>query len=141
MISTTLTRRFQSLSMAGKMPYPSASMWAIYSEPSCIFFTGVSYLRMFAHTLLRSQAYLRSIRLVWSPLVLVLMGLPTHTSLTLTLVTNGNCGSTCALFSTLMKEHHNATIAVFGGRPGQSIEFKGNVIIPIFQRPFSTMRP
>jgi hypothetical protein len=25
-----------------------------------------------------------------------------------------------------MKERHNTTIAVFGGRPGQSIEFKGN---------------
>ena len=26
-----------------------------------------------------------------------------------------------------MKELHNTTIAVFGGRPGQSIEFKGNI--------------
>ncbi|KAH9996284.1 hypothetical protein BJV77DRAFT_1059470 [Russula vinacea] len=34
------------------------------------------------------------------------------------IVTNGNC-------ATLMKERHNTTIAVFGGRPGQSIEFKG----------------
>jgi len=41
------------------------------------------------------------------------------------IVTNGNCASTCALFSTLMWERHNTTIAVFGGRPGQSIEFKG----------------
>ncbi|KAI9463958.1 hypothetical protein BJY52DRAFT_1184373 [Lactarius psammicola] len=41
------------------------------------------------------------------------------------IVTNGNCASTCAMFSTLMSERHNTTIAVFGGRPGQSIEFKG----------------
>ncbi|KAH8986955.1 hypothetical protein EDB86DRAFT_2211251 [Lactarius hatsudake] len=41
------------------------------------------------------------------------------------IVTNGNCASTCAMFSTLMRERHNTTIAVFGGRPGQSIEFKG----------------
>ncbi|KAH9048887.1 hypothetical protein EDB84DRAFT_1585859 [Lactarius hengduanensis] len=40
-------------------------------------------------------------------------------------ITNGNCASTCAMFSTLMRERHNTTIAVFGGRPGQSIEFKG----------------
>ncbi|KAH9968140.1 hypothetical protein BC827DRAFT_1122317 [Russula dissimulans] len=41
------------------------------------------------------------------------------------IVTNGNCASTCALFSTVMRERHGTTIAVFGGRPGQSIEFKG----------------
>ncbi|KAI0251842.1 hypothetical protein BJV78DRAFT_1125641 [Lactifluus subvellereus] len=41
------------------------------------------------------------------------------------IVTNGNCASTCASFSTLMRERHNTTIAVFGGRPGRSIEFKG----------------
>lgn len=41
------------------------------------------------------------------------------------IVTNGNCASTCALFSTLMRERHNTTIAVFGGSPGQSMEFKG----------------
>ncbi|KAH9053608.1 hypothetical protein EDB87DRAFT_1569255 [Lactarius vividus] len=41
------------------------------------------------------------------------------------IVTNGNCASTCATFSTLMRERHNTTIAVFGGRPGRGIEFKG----------------
>ncbi|KAH8112345.1 hypothetical protein DFH11DRAFT_1511719 [Phellopilus nigrolimitatus] len=40
-------------------------------------------------------------------------------------VSNGNCASTCAMFSTLMNERHNTTIAVFGGKPGQNIEFKG----------------
>ncbi|KAG6827294.1 hypothetical protein H0H92_012459 [Tricholoma furcatifolium] len=41
------------------------------------------------------------------------------------IVSNGNCASTCAMFSTLMYEQHNTTIAVFGGKPGQNIEFKG----------------
>ncbi|KAF4603214.1 hypothetical protein EYR38_003625 [Pleurotus pulmonarius] len=41
------------------------------------------------------------------------------------IVSNGQCASTCAMFSTLMNERHNTKIAVFGGRPGQSIEFKG----------------
>ncbi|KAI0267472.1 hypothetical protein BC834DRAFT_822437 [Gloeopeniophorella convolvens] len=41
------------------------------------------------------------------------------------IVSNGNCASTCAMFSTVMNERHNTTIAVFGGRPGQNIEFKG----------------
>lgn len=41
------------------------------------------------------------------------------------IVTNGNCASTCAMFSTLMRERHNTTVAVFGGRPGRSMEFKG----------------
>ncbi|KAL0578818.1 hypothetical protein V5O48_003186 [Marasmius crinis-equi] len=41
------------------------------------------------------------------------------------IVGNGNCASTCAMFSTLMNERLGTKIAVFGGRPGQNIEFKG----------------
>ncbi|TFL05000.1 hypothetical protein BDV98DRAFT_281055 [Pterulicium gracile] len=41
------------------------------------------------------------------------------------IVGNGWCASTCAMFSTLMFEQHGTEIAVFGGRPGQPIEFKG----------------
>lgn len=41
------------------------------------------------------------------------------------LVSNGNCASTCAMFSTLMNERHNIKIAVFGGKPGEIMEFKG----------------
>jgi len=41
------------------------------------------------------------------------------------LVSNGNCASTCAMFSTLMNERHNTKIAVFGGKPGEIMEFKG----------------
>ncbi|KAF5384319.1 hypothetical protein D9615_003317 [Tricholomella constricta] len=40
-------------------------------------------------------------------------------------VNNGNCASTCAMFSTLMNERHNTKIAVFGGKPGEKMEFKG----------------
>ncbi|KAI0772808.1 hypothetical protein BD413DRAFT_34506 [Trametes elegans] len=41
------------------------------------------------------------------------------------IVGNGNCASTCAMFSTLMNERHNASIAVFGGKPGLLTQFKG----------------
>jgi hypothetical protein len=41
------------------------------------------------------------------------------------IVSNGWCASTCAMFSTLMFEEHQTEIAVFGGRPGQSIQYKG----------------
>uniref|UniRef100_A0A8H8CIE2 Tail specific protease domain-containing protein n=1 Tax=Psilocybe cubensis TaxID=181762 RepID=A0A8H8CIE2_PSICU len=41
------------------------------------------------------------------------------------IVSNGNCASTCAMFSTLMFERHNTKIAVFGGKPGENVEFKG----------------
>lgn len=41
------------------------------------------------------------------------------------MVGNGACPSTCALFSTLMYERLNTKVAIFGGRPGQHIEFKG----------------
>lgn len=34
------------------------------------------------------------------------------------------------MFSTLMNERHNTTIAIFGGNPNQSIEFKGMHFIP-----------
>ena len=40
-------------------------------------------------------------------------------------VSNGNCASTCAQFSTLMYEQHNTTIAVFGGKPNGTMQFKG----------------
>ncbi|GLB39840.1 hypothetical protein LshimejAT787_0703500 [Lyophyllum shimeji] len=41
------------------------------------------------------------------------------------IVNNGNCASTCAMFSTLMNERHGTKIAVFGGKPGEQMEFKG----------------
>ncbi|RDB23935.1 Peptidase S41 family protein ustP [Hypsizygus marmoreus] len=41
------------------------------------------------------------------------------------IVNNGNCASTCAMFSTLMNEKHKTKIAVFGGKPGTQMEFKG----------------
>ncbi|KAG6915617.1 hypothetical protein DXG01_010693 [Tephrocybe rancida] len=41
------------------------------------------------------------------------------------IVNNGNCASTCAMFSTLMNERHSTKIAVFGGKPGENVEFKG----------------
>ncbi|KAI9513423.1 hypothetical protein F5148DRAFT_1273072 [Russula earlei] len=59
------------------------------------------------------------------PFSVPIPSLPPFDLTVVAIVTNGNCASTCALFSTLMKERHNTTIAVFGGRPGQSIEFKG----------------
>ncbi|TDL18401.1 hypothetical protein BD410DRAFT_500291 [Rickenella mellea] len=41
------------------------------------------------------------------------------------IVSNGNCASTCAMFSTVMNERHNTKIAVFGGKPGDVLQFKG----------------
>jgi len=41
------------------------------------------------------------------------------------IVNNGNCASTCAMFSTLMNERHNTAIAVFGGKPGEMMQYKG----------------
>ncbi|KZT08170.1 uncharacterized protein LAESUDRAFT_78851 [Laetiporus sulphureus 93-53] len=41
------------------------------------------------------------------------------------IVSNADCASTCAQFSTLMYERHNTTIAVFGGKPGETMQFKG----------------
>ncbi|KAF7292921.1 TSPc domain-containing protein [Mycena indigotica] len=41
------------------------------------------------------------------------------------IVSNGNCASTCAMFSTLMFEKHQTKIAVFGGKPNEDVQFKG----------------
>ncbi|KAJ7253056.1 hypothetical protein B0H12DRAFT_602616 [Mycena haematopus] len=41
------------------------------------------------------------------------------------IVSNGNCASTCAMFSTLMNEREQTKIAVFGGKPFENVEFKG----------------
>ena len=41
------------------------------------------------------------------------------------IVGNANCASTCAMFVTLMNERHNTKIAVFGGKPGLQMQFKG----------------
>lgn len=32
------------------------------------------------------------------------------------------------MFSTLMNERHNTKIAVFGGKPGENVEFKGRTL-------------
>ena len=41
------------------------------------------------------------------------------------IVNNGNCASTCAMFSTLMFERHNTKTAIFGGKPGEQLQYKG----------------
>ncbi|KAF8525560.1 hypothetical protein BU17DRAFT_41653 [Hysterangium stoloniferum] len=41
------------------------------------------------------------------------------------LMGNGNCASTCAMFTTLMQEKLKIKNVVFGGKPGQQIEYKG----------------
>ncbi|KAI0705325.1 hypothetical protein C8Q76DRAFT_683057 [Earliella scabrosa] len=41
------------------------------------------------------------------------------------IVGNANCASTCAMFSTLMNERHNTKVAIFGGKPGLKMQFKG----------------
>ncbi|KAF7366694.1 TSPc domain-containing protein [Mycena sanguinolenta] len=41
------------------------------------------------------------------------------------IVSNGNCASTCAMFSTLMNEREHVKIAVWGGKPFENVEFKG----------------
>ncbi|KAI0314927.1 hypothetical protein OF83DRAFT_1062983 [Amylostereum chailletii] len=40
-------------------------------------------------------------------------------------VGNGNCASTCALFSSLMYERHGTQFALFGGKASNPIEIKG----------------
>ncbi|KAH7090052.1 hypothetical protein BKA62DRAFT_745520 [Auriculariales sp. MPI-PUGE-AT-0066] len=40
-------------------------------------------------------------------------------------VGNGNCASTCALFTTLLTEKYNIREYVFGVKPGASVEYKG----------------
>jgi len=41
------------------------------------------------------------------------------------IVSNGDCASTCSMFSTVMFERHQTKIAVFGGKPGLQMEYKG----------------
>jgi len=41
------------------------------------------------------------------------------------IVSNGNCASTCAMFSTLMFERHQTQTAIFGGKPGEDVQYKG----------------
>jgi hypothetical protein len=41
------------------------------------------------------------------------------------IIGNGNCASSCALFTTLMFEHHDTKIVTFGGHLDQPMEFKG----------------
>ncbi|KAF7329787.1 TSPc domain-containing protein [Mycena kentingensis (nom. inval.)] len=41
------------------------------------------------------------------------------------IVSNANCASTCAMFSTLMFERHQMKIAIFGGKPNERMEYKG----------------
>ncbi|KIJ47498.1 hypothetical protein M422DRAFT_248919, partial [Sphaerobolus stellatus SS14] len=41
------------------------------------------------------------------------------------IVGNGNCASTCSMFTTLMHERHNTKNVVFGGKPGEILQYKG----------------
>ncbi|OCH94582.1 hypothetical protein OBBRIDRAFT_100132 [Obba rivulosa] len=41
------------------------------------------------------------------------------------IVGNADCASTCAMFSTLMFERHQTKVAIFGGKPGLAMEYKG----------------
>lgn len=41
------------------------------------------------------------------------------------IVGNGQCASTCAQFTTVMHERHGTRMVVFGGKPGEPLEYKG----------------
>ncbi|THH27364.1 hypothetical protein EUX98_g6832 [Antrodiella citrinella] len=41
------------------------------------------------------------------------------------IVGNANCASTCAMFSTLMFERHQTKNVIFGGKPGEVMQYKG----------------
>ncbi|KAF8270054.1 hypothetical protein EI94DRAFT_1723741 [Lactarius quietus] len=41
------------------------------------------------------------------------------------IIGNGNCASTCSLFTTIMFERHQTKMAVFGGNLSQPIQYKG----------------
>ncbi|KAA1478510.1 hypothetical protein DENSPDRAFT_686430 [Dentipellis sp. KUC8613] len=62
---------------------------------------------------------------ICTPFAVPMPELPPFDLRNIAIVSNGDCASTCAMFSTLMHERHNTTIAVFGGKPGESVEFKG----------------
>ncbi|KAF5323124.1 hypothetical protein D9611_009260 [Ephemerocybe angulata] len=49
---------------------------------------------------------------------------PTFNLSNVAIVSNGLCSSTCALFSTSMSEKHKTKIAVFGGKPGEEMEYR-----------------
>ncbi|TFK84989.1 hypothetical protein K466DRAFT_204796 [Polyporus arcularius HHB13444] len=59
------------------------------------------------------------------PIVVDLPAEPFFPPEKIAIVGNANCASTCAMFSTLMNERHNTTIAIFGGAPDFPMQFKG----------------
>ncbi|PPQ72200.1 hypothetical protein CVT26_006931 [Gymnopilus dilepis] len=74
------------------------------------------------------KQFLFSFNLVLLRLQLVRSKTPTSRSASTEirhLVSNGNCASTCAMFSTLMFERHQTKIAIFGGKPGEQVQYKG----------------
>jgi len=62
---------------------------------------------------------------VWPALNVTIPTKPPFDLNNVVIIGNGNCASTCALFTTAMFERLHTKIAVFGGNASQSIEYKG----------------
>ncbi|KAI0356925.1 hypothetical protein OH77DRAFT_182654 [Trametes cingulata] len=104
--------------------YP-ADNWAFLSNDTQMSPKN-NYMKPPTSRIINGQTFVESQRFLdVCPFVVDLPEDPPFDPKKIAIVGNGNCASTCAMFSTLMNERHNTTIAVFGGKPGLPTQFKG----------------
>ncbi|KAH9854585.1 hypothetical protein C2E23DRAFT_817092 [Lenzites betulinus] len=85
-----------------------------------------NYMKPPSSRQINGQTFLESQRIQdVCPFVVDLPEEPMFAPSKIAIVGNANCASTCAMFSTLMNERHNTKIAIFGGKPGLQMQFKG----------------
>ncbi|KAI0827407.1 hypothetical protein BC628DRAFT_177026 [Trametes gibbosa] len=113
-----------ALGLTSEVAFYAPDNWA--SPNNTIFSIEDNYMMPSTSRQINGQTYVESQRFQDScPFTVDLPEDPPFDPSKIAIVGNGNCASTCAMFSTLMNERHNTKMAIFGGKPGLSMQFKG----------------
>ncbi|KAI8989136.1 hypothetical protein BD414DRAFT_415407 [Trametes punicea] len=127
--ANTLARKILAsdieLGITSKISFYPADNWA-FLENNTEMPPARNYMQPPSSRIIKGQMFVESQRLLDDcPFVVEIPEEPRFAPDKIAIIGNGNCASTCAMFSILMNERHNTTIAVFGGKPGLPMQFKG----------------
>ncbi|KAI0772829.1 hypothetical protein BD413DRAFT_35102 [Trametes elegans] len=115
-----------ALNITSELSYYAPDNW-LFPNNTKFPFTH-NYLSNVTKKEINGQEYLESERFLDGFYELLGVDIPEEAQFdptNIAIVGNGQCASTCAHFTTVMYERHNTTLAVYGGKPGLPMEYKG----------------
>ncbi|KAI0922547.1 hypothetical protein AcV5_009489 [Taiwanofungus camphoratus] len=114
-----------ALGVTSNISFYAPDNWAYINDTALL--DTVNYFQPIVNRTINGVVYSESQRIldICTPFNVEMPAYPPFDLQNVAIVSNGDCASTCAQFSTLMYERHNTKIAVFGGKPNETMQYKG----------------